>query len=79
MATHLQKAAVELAISADEHTSTAVFMLLGWTPPASQSHWMPQSKEGSTAMDLLAIDLGKRSFHIYGVDGDGVIISRKVG
>ena len=30
-------------------------------------------------MDLLAIDLGKRSFHIYGVDGDGVIISRKVG
>jgi len=30
-------------------------------------------------MDLLAIDLGKRSFHIYGIDGDGVIISRKVG
>lgn len=30
------------------------------------------------ALDLLAIDLGKRSFHIHGVDGDGVIISRKV-
>ena len=27
---------------------------------------------------LLAIDLGKRSFHIFGVDQDGVIISRKV-
>ena len=24
---------------------------------------------------LLAIDLGKRSFHIFGVDQDGVIIS----
>ena len=27
--------------------------------------------------DLLAIDLGKRSFHIHAIDGDGVIISRK--
>lgn len=30
------------------------------------------------AIELLAIDLGKRSFHIHGVDRDGVIISRKV-
>ena len=30
------------------------------------------------AINLLAIDIGKRSFHIFGVDQDGVIISRKV-
>jgi len=30
------------------------------------------------AMDLLAIDLGKRSFRIYGVEPDGIIISWKV-
>ncbi|MBE0546971.1 MAG: IS110 family transposase [Rubrivivax sp.] len=29
-------------------------------------------------MELLAIDLGKQSFHIHGIDGDGVIVSRKV-
>lgn len=29
-------------------------------------------------MDLLAIDLGKQSFHLHGIDLDGVIISRKV-
>ena len=29
-------------------------------------------------LELLAIDLGKRSFHLYGIDGDGVILSRKV-
>lgn len=27
---------------------------------------------------LLAIDLGKLSFHVYGMDSDGVVISRKV-
>ena len=31
------------------------------------------------SLELLAIDLGKRSFHLYGIDADGVIISRKVG
>ena len=30
------------------------------------------------ALELLAIDLGKRSFHLYGIDTDGVIVSRKV-
>ena len=30
------------------------------------------------SLDLLAIDLGKQSFHIYGIDSDGVIISRKI-
>ena len=29
------------------------------------------------SLELLAIDLGKRSFHIHGIDSDGVIISRK--
>jgi transposase len=30
------------------------------------------------SLELLAIDLGKRSFHLYGIDADGVIVSRKV-
>jgi hypothetical protein len=34
-------------------------------------------KEGNMPLKLLAIDLGKRSFHIHGIDRDGVIISRK--
>jgi hypothetical protein len=37
------------------------------------------TEEGSVTVDLLAIDLGKRPFHLYGVDSDGVVISRKVG
>jgi hypothetical protein len=35
-------------------------------------------KEGTMSLELLAIDLGKRSFHIHGIDSDGVIISRKI-
>jgi transposase len=30
------------------------------------------------SLKLLAIDLGKRSFHCHGIDSDGVILSRKV-
>ena len=30
------------------------------------------------ALELLAIDLGKQSFHLYGIDTDGVILSQKV-
>jgi transposase len=37
-----------------------------------------QPKEGSMSLELMAIDLGKSSFHIHGIEGDGVIISRKV-
>jgi len=36
------------------------------------------TKEGSMTLGLLAIDLGKRSFHLYGIDTDGVVLSRKV-
>ena len=28
--------------------------------------------------DLLAIHLGKQSFHLHGIDADGVIVSRKI-
>ena len=30
------------------------------------------------SLELLAIDLGKQSFHVHGIDGDGVVVSRKV-
>lgn len=30
-------------------------------------------------MQLLAIDLGKRSFHLHGIDDAGVVVSRRVG
>ena len=29
-------------------------------------------------IELLAIDLGKQSFHLHGLDADGVVHSRKV-
>ncbi len=29
-------------------------------------------------MQMLAIDLGKQSFHIYGITGDGEVVSQKV-
>ena len=29
-------------------------------------------------LQMLAIDLGKQSFHLHGIDADGVIVSRKV-
>lgn len=29
-------------------------------------------------MKMLAIDRGKQSFHLHGIDADGVVISRKV-
>jgi transposase len=35
-------------------------------------------EEETMAMQLLAIDLGKRFFHLHGIDADGVVVSRKV-
>ena len=35
-------------------------------------------REGSMTFDLVAIDLGKSSFHLHGVSCDGVVLSRKV-
>ncbi len=28
--------------------------------------------------DMVAVDLGKQSFHLHGVSGDGVVLSRKL-
>lgn len=30
------------------------------------------------SLELLAIDLGKQSFHVYGIDSDGVVVSQKI-
>jgi transposase len=35
-------------------------------------------EEATMVMQLLAIDLGKHSFHLHGIDADGVVVSRKV-
>src|SRR3984957_8491838 len=46
---------------------------MGWTSPA----FLPAllgTKEGSMSLKLLAIDLGKRSFHCHGIDSDGVVV-----
>jgi transposase len=37
-----------------------------------------QLTEGSMSYELVAIDLGKSSFRLHGVDRDGVVLSRKV-
>src|SRR3984957_1450635 len=50
---------------------------MGWTSPAILPA-LPGTKEGNMSLKLLAIDLGKRSFHCHGIDSDGVIFSRKV-
>ncbi len=42
-------------------------------------HHRGETKDESMSFDLLAVDLGKQSFHIHGIDGDGVIILRKLG
>ena len=73
---HLQEAAIVLTILTDEDRLHRGLHVMGWTSPA----FLPASlgtKEESMSLKLLAIDLGKRSFHCFGIDDDGVVISRK--
>jgi transposase len=37
-----------------------------------------RAMEADMTFDMLAIDLGKLSFHLFGVSRDGVVLSRKV-
>ena len=37
-----------------------------------------QMTEGRMTFELVAIDLGKRSFHVHGVSSDGNVLSQKV-
>jgi transposase len=37
-----------------------------------------QAMEADMTFDMVAVDLGKQSFHLHGVSGDGVVLSRKV-
>ena len=77
MRAHLNKAAIVLPSLADEHRIDRRFHVMGWTSPAFLPA-LPGTKEGNMSLKLLAIDLGKRSFHCHGIDSDGVILSRKV-
>ena len=73
---HLEKAAIIPARFAHEDRLDRRLHVMGWTSPA----FLPASlnaKEESMSLKLLAIDLGKRSFHCHGIDSDGLIISRK--
>src|SRR3954464_7859132 len=38
----------------------------------------PCGGDSSWPLNTLAIDIGKHSFHLFGIDDDGVIVSRKV-
>jgi hypothetical protein len=53
------------------------FMLWdGRLPLPGHDKW--SSKEAKMTINLLAIDLGKQSFHLHGVYSGGVVLSRKV-
>src|SRR5690606_28713105 len=78
MAAHLQEATVVAAIPADEDRVHRRLHVMGWTPPSSPSRWVTNLEEESMTMDLLAIDLGKQSCLLHGIDADGVVLSRKV-
>jgi transposase len=38
----------------------------------------PKERRKTMKLDMLAIDIGKRSFQIHGIDADGCIVSRKI-
>jgi transposase len=52
---------------------------MGWTPPAFALSMGDAGEQEEWDMQMLAIDLAKLSFHIYGVTQDGEVISRRVG
>ena len=67
MRAHLHEATIVLQVLADEHRVDCGLHVMGWTSPAT----LPVSlgtKEGNMSVKLLAIDLGKRSFHCHGID-----------
>jgi transposase len=77
MAAHLREAAIELALLADENRLHRRLHVMGWTPPAFLPPLLACKRRKLMSLELLAIDLGKRSFHIHAVDSHGVVISRK--
>src|SRR5215469_3165486 len=78
LAVDARRALVRAALGIGMRQNVVAADLMGWTPPASRRRCGRQPQEGSMALELLAIDLGKRSFHLYGIDTDGMILSRKV-
>jgi hypothetical protein len=67
MADHRREAGVDLALLAAADLVDGRSHIMGWTSPA----FLPASlsaKEESMSLKLLAIDLGKRSFHCHGID-----------
>ncbi len=58
--------------------SIAVRILWDGRLPLLRHIGVTNLEEESMTMDLLAIDLGKLSFHLYGIDARGVVFSRKV-
>jgi len=47
---------------------------MAWTLPALLPTWVARNGGNHGHLGLLAIDLGKCSFHIHGIDSDGVIV-----
>ncbi|MDR7223697.1 hypothetical protein J2X13_004120 [Aminobacter aminovorans] len=58
--------------------STAVFMVWDGRLPLLRHIGVTNLAEESMTMDLFAIDLRKQSFHLHGIDDDGVVVSRNV-
>src|SRR6202166_3638515 len=77
MADHRREARVDPPLLAAADLVDGSAHVMGWTSPAFLPT-LPGTKEGNMSLKLLAIDLGKRSFHCHGIDSDGVILSRKV-
>src|ERR1700728_382995 len=77
MADHRREAGVDPPLLPAADPIDGGSHIMGWTSPAILPA-SPGTKEGNMLLKLLAIDLGKRSFHCHGIDSDGVIFSRKV-